>query len=306
MDLTAEVSAAYLDVLSSTELLAAAESQRTALEAEGERVRQFLEEGKAARVDLLRVQASLSQAEALEISVRSRLTVARGRLARLTGVGVVELRDRRLAPVALTITPTLGFSESVSRARTTSPELALAGQQLAGAMEGVREAKASWYPTVQVGGGFSEFGTLEGHYALEWQGVLKLSYPLFTGGAREAERQKAVAEERRAAEALRGAELAVEERVEEALAMVDETRARREALERAVEQAEEVARIEALALEVGAGVQTDFLRAQAELFQARASLSETRHGEVMAGIRLARIIGELTPAWIEENTEVVR
>ena len=94
--------------------------------------------------------------------------------------------------------------------------------------------------------------------------------------------------------------------MEEALATVAETRARREALERGVEQAEEVARIEALALEVGAGVQTDFLRAQAELFYSRAALSETRHGEVLAEIQLARIMGELTPTWLQENTEVVR
>jgi outer membrane protein TolC len=100
--------------------------------------------------------------------------------------------------------------------------------------------------------------------------------------------------------------MAVEEGVEEALAAMVETRARREALERAAAQAEEVARIEAMALEVGAGVQTDFLRAQAELFQSRAALAQARHGEVLAGLQLARVTGELTLSWIQENTEVGR
>ena len=77
-------------------------------------------------------------------------------------------------------------------------------------------------------------------------------------------------------------------------------------LELAVAQSEEVARIEALALEAGAGVQTDFLRAQAELFQARASLSQARHGEIMARIELARVRGELSLAWIQDNMEMVR
>jgi outer membrane protein TolC len=111
---------------------------------------------------------------------------------------------------------------------------------------------------------------------------------------------------KKATEALRSAELAVEGGVEEALAAAQETRAMRVALESAVEQAAEVARIEALALEVGSGIQTDFLRAQSELFQARAALSQARHGEVMAGVQLARVTGELTLDWLQENMEVIR
>jgi outer membrane protein len=306
MDVVGQVSAAYLEVLSILELLEAAARQRGALEAEQERVRQFLAEGKAARVDLLRVQASLSQAEAVEISLRSRLDVARGRLARLTGLAVIEIRNRELARVGLRSMPSLESQGALDRARRESPDLAMARQQLAGASAGVREARASWFPTVQMAGAYSEFGALDGGHTQEWQGMIQFSYPLFTGGAREGQREKAMAEERRASEALRRVELAVEEGVEEALAAVVETRARREALERAVVQADEVARIEALALEVGAGIQTDFLRAEAELFQSRASLAEARHGEVLAGIHLARMTGELTSGWIRENTEVVR
>ena len=71
-------------------------------------------------------------------------------------------------------------------------------------------------------------------------------------------------------------------------------------------QSEEVARFEALSLEAGAGVQTDFLRAQAELFQARASLSQARHGEILALIQLAQVKGALSLEWIQENMETVR
>jgi len=157
-----------------------------------------------------------------------------------------------------------------------------------------------------VAGVLWDFGALAGDHTQEWQGALRFSYPLFTGGARDGERERAIAEELRASEALRNMELAVDQEVEEALAVVVEKRARREALERAVDQAAEVARIEALALEVGAGVQTNFLRAQAELFQSQAALAETRHGETMAGIQLVRVMGELTLAWVQENMEVVR
>jgi outer membrane protein len=306
MDIVGQVSAAFLDVLSTSELLEAAASQREALEAEEERVQEFLGEGKAARVDLLRVQAALSQSEALEISLSTRLDVARGRLARLTGLDGGELRDRPLASVGLRPAPDRPYSETLARAREASPDLAMASQRLAGANAGVREARANWFPSIHLAGAYSDFGAVGESHTMEWQGSLMVSYPLFTGGAREGNRERAVAEEKRAFEALRRVELMVEEGVEEATATLVETRARREALERAVVQAEEVARIEALALEVGAGVQTDFLRAQAELFQSRAALAETRYGEVMASVRLARVMGDLTPEWVQENMEVVR
>ena len=306
MEVTAQVSATYLDLLSIGELLEAARSRRDALEAERERVRQFLAEGKAAQVDLLRVQSSLSQSEAVEISLKSRWAVAHGRIARLTGLSGDEIRGMGLAPVRLRSLPTDQFPEALARARTTSPELAMARHQLAGAAAGVQEAKANWYPTIQAAGAYSEYGALAGGHTLEWHGSLELSFPLFTGGARGGERERASAGERKAAEGLRLAELAVEEGVEGAFAAVLEARALREALERGVEQAAEVARIEALAMEVGSGVQTDFLRAQAELFQSRAALAQARYGEVLASVQLARVTGELTLRWVEDNTEVVR
>ncbi len=306
LELTLEVSAAYLGILTTVDLLEAAAMQREALEAEEERVIQFLAEGKAARVDLLRVQASLSQREAAEISLQSQLELARGRLARLTGLPTQEVRSMELVPLHLLPAAGTHPSAAVERARSASPELRAARSRLAGAEAGAREATASWFPSVRVVGAYSDFGALDGGHTLEWQGALQLSFPLFTGGMREGERDRARAEERRASETLRRTELAVEEGVEEAVAAGVETRARREALERAQAQAEEVARIEALALEVGAGVQTDFLRAQAELFQSRAALAQARYGEVLAGLALARVMGDLTLGWIQENTEVGR
>jgi len=306
IDLTAQVSAAYLEILSGADLLSAAGNQREALEAEGDRVRQFFQEGKVARVDLLRVQAALSQSEAVEISLRSRLEVAQGRLGRLTGLSGERLRSRTLASIRLRSGSVAALPEAMGLARSANPGLEVARQRLAGASAGAQVANANWRPTVQTAGAYSDFGALDGEHTFEWQGSLRVSLPIFTGGALRGERERASADEREASEALRLAELAVEEGVEGALAAVSESRALRDALERGVEQAEEVARIEALALEVGSGIQTDFLRAQAELFQARAALAQARHGEVMAAIQLARVTGELSLEWLRENMEVTR
>ncbi|NIP83666.1 MAG: hypothetical protein GWM90_32325, partial [Gemmatimonadetes bacterium] len=79
-----------------------------------------------------------------------------------------------------------------------------------------------------------------------------------------------------------------------ALAGVTEADARAEALEAAVAQWTEVARIEALALEAGSGVQSDLLRAQASLFQAAAGLARARSDAAGARVAFARARGILS------------
>lgn len=306
MTVTVQVSAAYLGVLSGGELLAAVLGQKEALSAELDRVQLFLEEGKAARVDLLRVEAALSRVRAQEISVRADLGLSQGRLARLTGLENEAVRGMALVPVMPVGTMVPAEDLVLASAREANPALARAREGLAGARAGVQEASAAWLPKVAANGRYADFGTLDGGHVQEWQAAVQIFYPIFTGGARKGKREGAQAEERQATEALRLEELVVEDEVEVALAAVREARALREALETAEEQSEEVARIEALALEAGAGVQTDFLTAQAVLFQSRASLSGARHGEILALIELARVKGDLSLGWIQENMEMVR
>jgi outer membrane protein len=302
----ARVSAAYLGVLTGQEVLAAVRSQTEALGAELARVRLLLDEGKAAQVDLLRVEAALSRVEAQEISIRSGLDVTWGRLSRLTGLDPATLQQRTLVPAGIPSGPAESRDQALARSEGANAGMLRAREDLAGASAGVRIASAALLPKLEATGRYLNFGTLDGDHVQEWQGALQVSYPIFTGGARDSGRERAMAEERRAAEALRMAGLEVEEQVESALAAVAEARALREALQLAVSQSEEVARIETLALEAGAGVQTDFLKAQADLFQARASLAQARQGELLARVELARVTGDLSLDWIRDNTEMVR
>jgi outer membrane protein TolC len=98
----------------------------------------------------------------------------------------------------------------------------------------------------------------------------------------------------------------VDEQVDRALNAALQARARVAAMARAERHQAEVVRIEKLSLEAGLGTQTDYLRAEAELLRARSALVEARHGEILARIELARVLGELTPDWLAENLEVGR
>ena len=82
--------------------------------------------------------------------------------------------------------------------------------------------------------------------------------------------------------------------------------ARTEALDASVAQWEEVARIEGLSLQEGAGVQSDLLRAEAGLFQARAGSARARHDAILATVRLARSQGALDQAWLDMALEAAR
>jgi outer membrane protein TolC len=91
--------------------------------------------------------------------------------------------------------------------------------------------------------------------------------------------------------------------IDRAIAAYVSAHGRVAALEAAVRQSEEVARIEKLALNEGAGIQSDYLTAEAELFRARAALTDARALEILALVELARITGQLSEEWIAQNVE---
>ena len=98
-------------------------------------------------------------------------------------------------------------------------------------------------------------------------------------------------------------ELEVIEDVDRGLARLEQSHARVQSLATAVARGTEVARIERLSLAAGAGTQTDYLRAEADLQDARAAYAEARHGEMAARAALARLTGVLDPAWITRTLE---
>jgi len=298
-----QAAGAYLRVLSLAEVLAAHDQRGRALESERRRAEQLLEEGRAARVQLLRAEAALSRARADREVTAAQLDLARRDLARLTGLPADSLTAGRLVPVSWSEEEVPEREALIARATSASPELARARRSLEAARTTADEVRARFFPTIQLASRYTEYGTTAGGFTGEWNAGLQLSYPLFTGGARFRALDRAAAEERSAEQELRLAELRVFRELDAALSALVSARARAEALEAAVEQSAEVARIERLALDAGAGVQTDYLAAEAELLRARAGLAEARHAAIGARIELARALGELSIEWIEDNVE---
>jgi outer membrane protein TolC len=300
---TAQVAATYLAVLSAGEVAQSHERRLEALEEEERRVRMLLAEGQAPEIQLLRVEAALEAAEAEAVAARGALATAELELARLTGASRDRTRRDALVGVTLRSDQAPTQSAALGRALAANPEVEAARRALDGAKASASMVRTARWPKVDAFGTYWERGGGEASFGSDWGLGLRVSYPLFTGGAVRSQIQQAEAGVRGAEERVRLAEFEAGRRVDAALAAVAETRAKAAALDRAVERQEAVVRTERVALEIGAGVQTDFLAAQADLLAARAGLARARHAEMAAHIEVARLLGMLDEDWIRTNLE---
>lgn len=297
-ELVADVARSYLGVLTARGIHEAQEQGITALAAERARVEQLLAEGTAAQVQLLRVQAALAEAEAARVSAVADLGLAERRLARLLGVDLGRARAPLLEEVRFAEVGPPERDAALASAARQNERLAEARWRFAGVQRDRRAAVAAWFPRLEVVGGYLGFGSRSGDLTTEWQAGVRLSYPIFAGGGRAHRVAAASARARSAEQQVRLVELETAEAADRAVSAVVEQRARVAAQESAVRHLSEVARIELLSLEAGAGTEADYLQAEAALRRARAALVAARHAEIVARIELAHVSGTLTPAWL--------
>jgi outer membrane protein TolC len=296
---------AYLRVRGGRELEGAHRAQVGSLEAERDRAERMLAAGRVARVNVLRAEAALSRARASEATAAAALREAEAELARLTGQEVEALAGRRIEAAA----PAAGLGEPdrtvlVERAVAASPTVERARRRQGAAEAGHREAAAAFWPTLSLAAGYNAFASAADAAVTEWQAALQLAWPLFTGGSRKAASERTAAEVVMATEAVRLATLDVASEVDRWVTALEEAAARVGSLEAAAAQFEEVLQVETLALQAGAGVQSDYLRAVSDLLETRAALTEARSAVVGAHVSLARLTGELGVGWLERMVEV--
>lgn len=302
--LVARTLMAYLRVLSARGVLLAEDQRVAALTAEAKRARDRFSAGKVARVDTLRAAAELANAMADRVSSASNTELAERDLARLIGadfdaVHASALTTVRVAPAAD------AANRTAPSERTTSAnaDVLAATRRADAASASVGAAKAGRLPQFQATTAIVDRSNITGRWLSEWQVGVGMSWPIFTGGARQSAIDRAEANARAAQEQLRLMRLTTDQQVDEARSSYDAARARVAALDASVQQATEVARITAMARDVGEGTQTDYLIAEAALFRVRSGLVQARHALVAARVELARVLGELSRNWIVTSLE---
>ena len=246
---------------------------------------------------MLRAQASLQDARVEETSALRRAGLAERALARTMGGTPAGLEGVTFADVV----PRPGVLIGGTR---TNPAVEAARQAIRGAEAQLRGERAGRMPRLDLRAALQDFGTVSGGHVTEWQTGIRLSWPVFTGGSRAASIRRADTELRVAESEMATILLAVDAEADAAESRVLEADERAAALESSIAQWEEVACIEALALEAGAGVQSDLLRAQAGLFRARTGHAQASYEAVLARIDLGRAQGVLSREWLNRSLEM--
>ncbi|MDA0313073.1 MAG: TolC family protein [Gemmatimonadetes bacterium] len=297
MVLIEQVASTYVGVLSARAVLDAATRLVAAVDAEGARAQRHFDAGTAAEVAVLRASAALQDARAQLATAEARVGLAERSLARVMGVPADVVTGRDLADVAVT-----GADAAISIAG--SPILRQAGRVVEASEAVLAEQRAGRLPKLDMKAGIADFATLTGDHVTEWQAGLQMTLPFFTGGTRRAAIRRAQAGVVAARSDMAATELALLSAVDVAETAVTETQGRALALEAAVAQWTEVARIEALALDAGSGLQSDLLRAQAGLYQSPSGHARARYDNVLARVSMARTRGTLDMNWLNEVLEI--
>jgi outer membrane protein len=295
------VAAAFLTALGKARTLAAHDQRLAALEAELARAHRLLDAGKAPQVEVLRAEAALAGARSQRVSLAAALDNAERDLARLLDLAVEETRVARLAPAGLADAAPPD-REALARAGIeASPAVAQARAQLVTAEANVALAESVLRPELRAMANLNDWASSRGNAATEWNAGLQVTVPLFDGGTARRRIAQARAGRDAAAEQVRLAESQVREGVDRAAAAAEEAAARIDSLARAADRFAEVARVQKLLLDNGAGTQTDYLAAEADLLAARASLAEGEQAVVLTRVDLARAAGRLTLDWLRGN-----
>jgi outer membrane protein TolC len=270
---------------------AAAAAVRVASAAEERgRAARLVAEGAAAEVENLRAVAASAAAAAEHAEAAALEEAAVRGLARWMGVAPAAVRDRTAQPLAVT--------GPLPEAGAPSAEVERAAQEARAAEAEADVARAARLPRLDAQAALLEYGSSEGDFQGEWQAGVQVSFPVFTGGTRGAEIDRAAASARSAEAAVEVARLRQASEVDLWTAALTAALARTAALRDRAAALAEVERIEALALREGAGTQRAFLDAQADLFDARAALADARAEQARAAVELARAQGALTADWI--------
>jgi outer membrane protein len=241
--------------------------------------------GKRPELDLLKLTDEIADARARRAGVDADAARVRALLLALLG------RD---PSAAVRLTPLPERPPVLATSRDELRSLALGASPVARASlaadearQTVRIARAGSLPSV-VGRASYLWNDAPsvGAPLRTWELSVGAVWPVFTGGARSAERAAAGAAEQAAASALARARLDQEARLVEALARWDAAGTALEAGAARVAAAKEAARIEQIRYDTGAGAIDDLLRARARELAAEAALAQARGDAVVAAARV--------------------
>jgi len=267
--------------------------------------------GEATITDRYEAQARLDAIAAASLAAEQELSIAREQLARVAGRPVEAVLPLQAEPILPPLHPT-GIDEWLTRTEGGDPRLRILRTALAIAAREPDKHRALAAPVVEL---VAEYGRDPMLEFLDLAGIrndghtasigVRLSVPLYTGGARSSQYRQAVA----------GAEQARRELLEATRRTAVETRAaflgvetglaRVRALERNLASAASRLESTQTGKSVGARTTLDVLDAQQDYYRVRRELLSARYRYLLSMLELRALSGELGERHLAELGDVL-
>ncbi len=299
-DLLVRVSQGYFDVLAAQDTLAFVRAQKAAVEEQLAAAKRNFEVGTSTITDQREAQARYDIVVAQEIAAENDLHVKRLALDQLVGrTGTAPLPLAQ--PVQLPADAAGDVAEWVEKSQAQQPAVRQATVALDIAQLETQKARTGHLPTVDLQAGYAI-----NHYpkgTMTAQGLnqrnttasvgVALNLPLFAGFAVQNRIQETLALEEKARADLEGARRAVAQGTRAAFFGVQSLRSQVKALETAEASSQSALDANKLGYQVGVRINIDVLNAQSQLYQTKRDLAVARYNLLMGQLKLRQAAGTL-------------
>ena len=283
---------AYMDVLEDTAILDLDNNNVDVLKEQLRETRDRFTVGEVTRTDVAQAEASLASAQATALSAVATLQAAVARYRQFIGDQPKSLAPVR--PIARPLPRTL--QEAIAISQVEHPSISASLHGVDAAQLQVKIAEGALYPTIGISAGVSnqyDASGIPGFHVLSGQIMGQISIPIYQGGAEYASTRQAkesLSQQEIQTDSLRNqvrqAVVAAWGLNQAAVGVVRAARAAVSANEVALTGVREEAK-------VGQRTTLDVLNAQQALLQARTTLVQAEHDQVVDSYSLLSAVGRL-------------
>jgi outer membrane protein TolC len=246
----------------------------------------FFNQGMIPKNDLLEAQVIFAQSEELLITTENAVKIAESNLNILLQRNLIEEvnidSEIPLASIDLT------FDQSLATAMEVRQEIKTAKLQVENSSKGINVARSAFMPSVAATYGYERTGeNPDTDDYNSWKAGLGLTWNLFSGGSNYWNYNKALYMNSKAGYLLESLKNVVTLEVKNSYLNIQEATARLQVAEKAIAQAEELARIQRDRYNLQVATTTDVLDAQTLLVQAKNNYLTARadHARAIAALK---------------------
>jgi outer membrane protein len=291
-DVKLAVRRSYLAVLRAEDQVEVAKAAVQDAEERLKNAKAEVEQGTKAKVDVIRIEAQLAQAQSDLLTAQNQVTISKQSLNNSMG-RPIETDFEVVHLEGIPPTPASDVATLDKTAQGTRPEvkaLSLTREALAYVR---RAAERGTQPTLNLAVNYVKSIDAQGFSARDQSttGVASFNWPIFDSGVTRAQVKEARQDEEQAKIQLEQIQLGISLEVRQALTNMVDAAARLEVAKRQVAAAEENYRIAKVRLAAGEGITLEITDALSQLTQARSGLVAARYDYWTAYSELQRAVG---------------